>query len=116
MSSLSEKNCIPCQGGVPPLPMEQKNEFKQQLDKSWSFTHENKRLQRVLKTKGFSQAMSVAVEIGEIADEQWHHPELVVGFGKLEICVWTHKIDDLVESDFVFAAKIDQLLRKRNMT
>jgi 4a-hydroxytetrahydrobiopterin dehydratase len=56
--------------------------------------------------------MALAQKIAVLADEEDHHPELIVNFGKLQINIWTHKINDLVESDFILAAKIDELLKE----
>lgn len=115
MTSLKEKTCIPCQGGVPPLPINEKLALKEQLDRRWLFTHDKTRLTLEVPCDKFEQPMKVANEIAKIADEQWHHPDLHVSFGKLKIDLWTHKIDNLVESDFIFAAKIDEVLRSNNI-
>ena len=109
LSLLKEKKCIPCSGGVPPLPNEEILKFKKEISAEWTLTHDNTRLLRKIKFKDFKEAMDLAIKIGEMADEQWHHPELVVGYGHLDIEVWTHKINGLVESDFIFAAKVDAL-------
>lgn len=110
--SLKEKTCIPCQGGVPSLDGETILIFKKKISADWDFTHDNTRLLRKLKFKDFKMAMDLAYKIGKMADEQWHHPELHVGFGHLEIEVWTHKINGLVESDFIFAAKADEIIEE----
>ena len=107
--SLKEKKCIPCQGGVPPLPLQDIQKLKKQLGSEWSLTHNHSRLRISYKFKNFAYAMELAGRIGVMAEEQWHHPELVVGFGHLDVEVWTHKINGLVESDFIFCAKVDAL-------
>lgn len=112
MENLSEKTCIPCSGGVPPLDITLKRKYKEHIHDDWKFTHNEQRLLRVVKFKDFSSAMKLANLIGELADEQWHHPELTVGFGHLDIEIWTHKIDNLVESDFIFASKVDLLINE----
>jgi 4a-hydroxytetrahydrobiopterin dehydratase len=112
MSLLKEKSCIPCQGGVPPLEMSLKDEYKLQLDERWQFTHDKSRLSLSVKCEKFDQPMKVANEIAILADEQWHHPDLHISFGNLKVDIWTHKIDNLVESDFIFAAKVDEVLKK----
>ena len=110
VDNLSDKKCIPCQGGVPILKPEEVKEYREAIGEEWEVTHEFTRLYRSVKTKDFADSMAIAHKIGLLADEQWHHPELVVGFGHLDIEVWTHKIDGLVESDFIFASKVDKLL------
>ena len=83
--------------------------FKTQISPKWNLVQNNTHLKIVYKFKDFAQAMELAVRIGKMADEQWHHPELLVGFGHLDIEVWTHKIEGLVESDFIFCAKVDRI-------
>lgn len=110
--SLQEKKCVPCEGGIPSLPLEDIQNLKKQLNDKWTLTHSHSRLKISYKFKNFAQSMDLANRIGNMAEEQWHHPELVVGFGHLDVEVWTHKIDGLVESDFIFCAKVDALYRK----
>lgn len=115
MNSLKDKTCIPCQGGVPPLDLAQKDEFYKQIDSRWEFTHDKTRLSLSLKCEKFEQPMKIASEIAVMADEQWHHPDLYISFGSLKVDIWTHKIDNLVESDFIFAAKVDEVIKKYDL-
>jgi 4a-hydroxytetrahydrobiopterin dehydratase len=108
--SLFEKKCIPCSGEIPPLPENEIMELKKQISPEWELTHNNTRLLRKVSLHQMAKPMELADKIAKIADEQWHHPELHVGFGHLDIEVWTHKINGLVESDFIFAAKVDKIL------
>ena len=110
MSSLSDRKCIPCEGGVPPLASSKKIELLKEIDSSWQLTHNNRRLERSLELKGFQNPMKLAYEVGLLADEQWHHPDLHISFNKIRIEIWTHKINNLVESDYVFAAKVDNII------
>ena len=108
--SLYEKKCIPCSGEIPPLPESEIMEFKKQISPEWELTHNNTRLLRKVSLHQMAKPMELADKIAKIADENWHHPELHVGFGHLDIEIWTHKINGLVESDFIFAAKVDKIL------
>ncbi|ATH07828.1 4a-hydroxytetrahydrobiopterin dehydratase [Halobacteriovorax marinus] len=112
MENLNEKKCIPCSGDIPPLDIVLKRKLKTQIDGEWEFTHNETRLYRSTKFKDFATPLALAAAIGALAEEQWHHPELTIGFGHIDIEIWTHKIDDLVESDFIFAAKVDQIISK----
>lgn len=114
MSTLSDKKCIPCSGGVPPLPLEQRQTLLKELNENWSLTHENNRLFRRFEFSNYKKAWSLLNQISEVAEEQGHHPDLALGWGYLEVQIWTHKIDSLVESDFIFAAKVDELHLKTN--
>lgn len=111
MNELSKKNCIPCQGGVPPLEIEERVKHLKSLDEGWELTHEQNRLFRRFKFKDFKAPFILSCAISEMAEDQWHHPDLKFGWGYLEIEIYTHKIGSLVESDFIFAAKVDALAR-----
>lgn len=117
MSELAQKTCVPCRGGVPPLGPAEAAPLLAQLDSSWRIVsrEDPKRgsislLERTYRFDDFAGAMRAAVRVGEIAEEQQHHPDLAVGWGKLGIEIWTHKIGGLTESDFIFAAKCDAAL------
>lgn len=109
MEPLNKKNCIPCQGGVPPLPLEQKLDLLRQLHGDWQLSHNQTRLRRTYKFSNYADPYELVKSISDLAEKQWHHPEIQFGWGHLEIEIWTHKIGDLVESDFILAAKVDQL-------
>lgn len=64
---------------------------------------------RVFRFKNFREALDFVNRVGELAEEQGHHPDISFGWGRVEVTVFTHKIDGLTESDFIFAAKVDTL-------
>jgi 4a-hydroxytetrahydrobiopterin dehydratase len=105
---LAQKQCVPCSGGVPPLQGEKIQELHRQLDDAWQVVDEH-HLERVFRFKNFRQALDFTNRVGELAEAQGHHPDIYLAWGKVRLTVWTHKIDGLTESDFIFAAKIDQL-------
>ena len=104
--SLADQVCVPCKGGVPPLTPDQIAPLLAQLD-GWD-VEEHKKLSRTYRFKNFAEAMAFANRVAAIAEEQGHHPDLHVSWGKVRVEVWTHKIDGLTESDFYFAAKCDR--------
>ena len=105
-ASLADQTCVPCKGGVPPLTATEIAPLLAQLD-DWE-VEADKRLRRTYRVKNFVEALALANRVGAIAEEQAHHPDLHVAWGRLRVEVWTHKIDGLTESDFVFAAKCDR--------
>ena len=112
MSTLADKTCIPCKGGVPPLKGEELAEIQHQLPEraQWNIVHEH-HLVRTYNFPDFKSALAFVNRVGAIAEEQGHHPDILLGWGKAEITTWTHAVDGLTESDFILAAKIDRLPR-----
>ncbi len=113
---LEEKKCIPCSGEIPPLPLDKRKEFLTQIHGDWQLTVDNTRLRRELSFKNFEDPLNLTNKIGQLAEEEWHHPEIHLGYGHLHIEIWTHKINSLVESDFIFAAKVDKIVREYGRT
>ena len=107
MTELASKTCVPCKEGTPPLKGAELDELRQQLPE-WEVVDEH-HLRRVFRFKNFREALNFVNEVGELAEEQGHHPDISFGWGRVEVTVWTHKIDGLTESDFIFAAKVDAL-------
>ena len=110
MSKLADKACVPCRGGIPPLKGKELAEIHRQLTESaqWTVVNEH-HLTRADKFPDFRSALAFVNRVGEIAEEQGHHPDILLGWGKVEITTWTHAVDGLTESDFILAAKIDRL-------
>lgn len=108
MSDLASKTCVPCRGGVPPLKGEALAALASQVEK-WSVVNEH-HLARSFKFPDFRQALAFTNRVGELAEQQGHHPDIFLAWGRVEVTLWTHKIDGLTESDFILAAKIDRLL------
>ena len=107
--TLADKTCEPCRGGVPPFTREQIEPLLSQIN-GWQVVDDTK-IKKLVKTKDFMQSLDKANAIGALAEEQGHHPDLLVRWGELGIEVWTHKVNGLTEADFVLAAKIDRLLQ-----
>ncbi len=107
-SQLAGKECVPCRGGTPPLSSDKVDELLQELD-GWTVEQEY-RLTRTCKLPDFAKALAFVNRIGEIAEQQNHHPDIYLAWGKVRVEVWTHKIKGLTESDFIFAAKVDAAL------
>ncbi len=110
MSALAEKECVPCKGGVAPLKGQELRKVTSQLDGGWRVVNEH-HVEKEYKFKDFRTALDFTNKVGELAEAQGHHPDIYLSWGKVKLTVWTHKIDGLTESDFVFAAKADELPR-----
>lgn len=105
---LKDKKCIPCSTYVPPLSKEEKLKHLATLGSEWSLTHDDSRIARAIKFKNFKRALEFTNEVGRIAEEEKHHPEIHVGWGFCNIEIWTHTNNNLVENDFILAAKINE--------
>ena len=108
MSELASRQCVPCRGGVPPLQGDELKALQAQLGGGWSVVDAH-HLERAYDFDDFRQALDFTVRVGEMAEEQDHHPDILLTWGRVTVTIWTHKIDGLTESDFVFAAKADGL-------
>ncbi len=106
---LLKSQCIPCQGGVPPLKREEFEKLLEQLLEGWQVIDE-RYLEKEYKFKNFRQALDFVNKVGELAETQGHHPDIYLAWGKVKLKIWTHKIDGLHKNDFVLAAKADELL------
>ena len=107
MSELAAKTCVPCRRDTPPLKGDDLLGLAAQVPE-WEVVEEH-HLRRGFRFKNFREALRFVNRVGELAEEQGHHPDVTFGWGYADVTVWTHKIDGLTESDFVFAAKVDAL-------
>ena len=114
MADLTRASCVPCKGGVPTLTEAGITALKPQVA-DWTVVEVDgvKRLRRTFPFPDFKTAMEFAVEVGELAEQEQHHPDLCVSFGKVRVETWTHKIRGLHTNDFILAAKIDALVVAR---
>ena len=108
MSKLAQKDCVPCKGGVPPLKGTALARLVKTLGKGWRVINKH-HLEREYKFDNFRTALDFTNKVGELAEQQNHHPDIYLAWGKVKLTLWTHKIDGLTESDFVFAAKVNLL-------
>ncbi len=108
MTGLTEKTCVPCRGGVPPLDQNEAEKLLAQTP-GWELLEQGKRIERTYKLKNFREALAFVDRVGALAEDQGHHPDIRFGWGYATISLHTHKIKGLHENDFIMAAKIDRL-------
>lgn len=108
MIDLASRQCVPCRGGVAPLKGDALRAIHSQLGGSWRLVNEH-HLEKEYGFPDFKEALEFTVRVGEMAEEQGHHPDIYLAWGKVKLTLWTHKIDGLTDSDFIFAAKADAL-------
>ena len=104
---LSDKDCVPCRGGVPPLRVAEIEPLARETA-DWSVV-DGHHIEREFRFPDFKEALAFVNRVGALAEEQGHHPDCCLAWGRVGVSIWTHKIDGLTENDFVLAAKIDEL-------
>lgn len=109
MVDLSKKRCQTHTSGSSALEGEVLSELMEDLGGGWNIVNEH-HLEKEFSFKDFKEALIFTNKVGAIAEEEQHHPDIVLSYGKVRICLWTHKLNGLSENDFVLAAKIDQLV------
>ncbi len=107
--NLADRECIPCKGGVPPVKGDALAEFLNQLANGWEVVEQH-HLKKEYKFQNFKEALAFTNKVGALAESVGHHPDIYLAWGKVQLTIWTHKINGLTETDFIFAAKIDTLL------
>jgi len=108
--ALRELKCVPCRGGEPTVTNIEIKELHPQVSE-WEIVERNniKRMERVFKFKNFKEALEFTNKVGEIAEEEGHHPVIVTEWGRVKVSWWTHKIKGLHQNDFIMAAKTNEL-------
>jgi len=106
---LSKKKCVPCEGYERPMS---KEEAERRLGAIQGWSLKEGLIEKEYKFKNFNEALEFVNEVGKIAEEEGHHPEILLGWGKAKIMLWTHAIKGLSENDFILAAKIDKINQK----
>ena len=107
MTGLTERTCVPCRGGVPPLTESEANALLEQTA-GWTLI-DGQRIERSFEFGNFRDALGFVDGVGALAEEQGHHPDITFGWGYAKISLYTHKIGGLHENDFIMAAKINRL-------
>lgn len=109
VEQLTQKKCLPCEGGVDPYPLDLAQKQLEKLS-GWYLTHDGQRIRKEWKVKNFLAGMDFFNRCAEVAEEDGHHPDLhIEGYRNVSVELWTHAIGGLSENDFILAAKIDQL-------
>jgi 4a-hydroxytetrahydrobiopterin dehydratase len=106
---LKNKKCLPCEGGIPKLTDDEAVSMLKSIHPDWRII-DNKKINRKLSFVNFRQTMDFVNEVALLAEEEGHHPDLLVSYGSCIIELWTHAIGGLSENDFILAAKIDGLV------
>ncbi len=105
---LTEKTCIPCQGGIPPLQQAEAEKLLEQIP-GWELLADATKIQKRFDFQGFLTAQQFAMKVGDLAEQENHHPDIKFGWGYCTILIYTHKIKGLHENDFIMAAKVNAL-------
>ena len=111
MSELSKKKCVPCEGNIPPFDTNEIHKYLKKVN-GWDVKSDEKNYFYLIKKfnfENFLESQSFVNKVGNISEKEGHHPDISFGWGYCEIKIFTHAIKGLAESDFILAAKIDEL-------
>ena len=111
MSDLSNKKCVPCEGGILPFDIREIHKYQKKVD-GWNVKEDKKKiffLEKKFEFKNFLESQNFINKVGEISENENHHPDISFGWGYAKIIIMTHSIEGLSENDFILAAKIDQV-------
>ncbi len=110
MADLTQKHCVPCEGGVPPMAEDQITRYLNEIGGGWQ--HKPGLVHKITKEftfKDFRAAMAFVNKIANLAEREGHHPDMAIFYNKLKLELFTHAIHGLSENDFILAAKIEEL-------
>jgi len=110
MGDLADEPCLPCRGGVPPLAGADLDAHAARLGGGWQVV-DGHHVEKEFRFKNFKEALAFTNRVGELAESVNHHPDLHLAWGRVGVTVWTHKVDGLTPTDFVFAARVERLGR-----
>jgi|SRR3989338_9396597 len=116
VKSLAQKKCVACEGFEMPFDREEAEVLLKELNGSpdakgsgWRLSDDARRISKECKFKNFAEALAFTNKIGAIAEEEGHHPDIELSWGRVGVSLTTHAIKGLSENDFILAAKIDEL-------
>lgn len=117
MSTLTEMQCVACRPGAPIATGEEIVEWRREIPE-WNLVtiRDIPRLRRTFRFRNFADALQFTNLVGEIAEEEGHHPRITTEWGKVTVTIWTHAIHNLHRNDFILAAKIDKALAESDLT
>lgn len=108
MKNLTAKKCVPCSVGAPTLEPDEIKEYHKSLKDGWEVI-DNKKIEKTYRFNNFKEALDFTNKVGKLAEDEGHHPDIYLSWGKVAVQLWTHKIGGLHENDFILAAKIDEI-------
>ena len=110
---LNKKNCIPCQGGIPPLNSEEISKYLNDINENW-INLINVKISRTFNFNNYLEALNFVNKIAYLSEDEGHHPHVHLNFKNVEVIIFTHKINGLHENDFILAAKCDDIWNSIN--
>ena len=108
MNTLSKKRCVPCEGSVPAFTKTQAEDMMPHVS-DWKLSEDGTSITRLFGFKDFAKALAFVNEVGKAAEAQWHHPDMKLSWGKVEVTFKTHSVKGLTENDFIMAAKVNDI-------
>jgi len=109
--SLKDRSCKPCREGTPPIIGEDLRQMRAMLDEGWNVIGEH-HIEKEFKFRDWAEAQDFTKRVADLAQQEDHHPDILLQWGKVKVTLWTHKINGLSQNDFILAAKTDEIARQ----
>jgi len=112
MTELTQEKCVPCESNIPPMTKEEIEDYLEEVPE-WDVVQVDgvKHLKRTFKFNNFAEALAFTNKVGEIAEEEGHHPVIELTWGRATVQWWTHNIEGLHKNDFIMAAKTSEIYK-----
>ena len=111
---LREQKCSACEGAIETLNASQVTKLMSTLGDDWSVVNHH-HLYRAFRFSSFKKALKFTNRVGALAEEERHHPDILLGWGKAEVTLWTHSVDGLTMNDFILASKISAISPQKDI-
>jgi 4a-hydroxytetrahydrobiopterin dehydratase len=105
---LTKKKCEPCEGGVKPFDEKEIKTYMSYLKTPWHIVG-NKGIEKLFKFQDFKGAIKFVNKVADLAEEEGHHPDILINYSRVKLSLWTHAIGGLSVNDFILASKIELL-------
>jgi 4a-hydroxytetrahydrobiopterin dehydratase len=109
MSRLAQEACEACTGTTPVVAGAELEELRGELHADWTVDEDGRSIRRAWRFHDFSEAFAFALRVAFIAENEEHHPDITVGWGRCQVSLRTHAVGGLTRNDFIVAAKVDRI-------
>ncbi|HEV7679681.1 MAG TPA: 4a-hydroxytetrahydrobiopterin dehydratase [Candidatus Dormibacteraeota bacterium] len=113
MSPLAQEACQACTGSTPVVAASELDALRAELHDDWRLDEDARGIRRTVRFPDFAEAFAFATRVAFVAENEGHHPDILIGWGRCEVRLTTHAVNGLTRNDFIVAAKVDRILSGR---